>query len=392
MDNNNNNMNKESSTSVKGGNGFIDRSKVRILLCDNDAKSSHEISALLLKCSYQVTSVRSPRQVIDALNAEGPDIDIILAEVNLPITKGMKMLRYITRDQKFMRIPIIMMSAQDEVSIVVKCLRLGAADYLVKPLRTNELLNLWTHMWRRRRMLGLAEKNMTCEFDLVASDPSDANTNSTTLFSDDTDEKSRRSANLENGMSNHYEDEATAFHPFSDLPESRHTMAGESQTEQLFCGPKKSQLKIGESSAFFTYVKSNIPKNNSQGFARVDDKATQQNKNFQGFTKVDDKASQPVQLEDEVQPQFYQKNPHGLQNHSNPSMPPQYNNIPHVVGMTSAFPYYPYGGVCLQQVGQMPNNSNNHSRTGFGQSCSSPAESKINKNGDLVSGDNLFGR
>ena len=45
------------------------------------------------------------------------------------------------------------MSAQDEVSIVVKCLRLGAADYLVKPLRTNELLNLWTHMWRRRRMV-----------------------------------------------------------------------------------------------------------------------------------------------------------------------------------------------------------------------------------------------
>jgi DNA-binding response OmpR family regulator len=37
------------------------------------------------------------------------------------------------------------MSAQDEVPVVVKCLRLGAADYLVKPLRTNELLNLWTH-------------------------------------------------------------------------------------------------------------------------------------------------------------------------------------------------------------------------------------------------------
>lgn len=45
------------------------------------------------------------------------------------------------------------MSAQDEVSVVVKCLRLGAADYLVKPLRTNELLNLWTHVWRRRRMV-----------------------------------------------------------------------------------------------------------------------------------------------------------------------------------------------------------------------------------------------
>ena len=56
--------------------------------------------------------------------------------------------------------------------------------------------------------LGLAEKNiLNYDFDLVASDPSDANTNSTTLFSDDTDEKSRKSTNPEIGMSIHQEDE-----------------------------------------------------------------------------------------------------------------------------------------------------------------------------------------
>jgi len=90
------------------------------------------------------------------------------------------MLKYIMRDKQLQRIPVIsmfsschshlcfqgagflfiwitfpllVMSTQDEVSLVVKCLRLGAADYLVKPLRTNELLNLWTHMWRRRQMV-----------------------------------------------------------------------------------------------------------------------------------------------------------------------------------------------------------------------------------------------
>jgi len=38
------------------------------------------------------------------------------------------------------------------------------------------------------------------DFDLVASDPSDANTNSTTLFSDDTDDKSKRGTNPETGV------------------------------------------------------------------------------------------------------------------------------------------------------------------------------------------------
>ncbi|XP_040986764.1 two-component response regulator-like APRR1 [Juglans microcarpa x Juglans regia] len=260
----------------KGGDGFIDRSKVRILLCDNDAKSLEEVLTLLLKCSYQVTPVRSARQVIDALNAEGANIDIILAELDLPLAKGMKMLKYINRDKELRRIPVIMMSAQDEVSIVVKCLRLGAADYLVKPLRTNELLNLWIHMWRRRHMLGLAEKNiLNYDFDLVTSDPSDANTNSTTLFSDDTDDKS---TNPEMGMSTHQEDESAAVEPpHMDLVGYRPDVPGISdrRTGQFSSGPKKSELKIGESSAFFTYVKSSMVKSNSQGIVNVIDNSAQ---------------------------------------------------------------------------------------------------------------------
>ncbi|XP_059644156.1 two-component response regulator-like APRR1 [Cornus florida] len=269
----------------KSGDAFIDRSKVRILLCDNDNKSAEEVLTLLCKCSYQVTSVRSARQVIDALNAEGPDIDIILSEVDIPMAKGFKMLKYLMRDKELRRIPVIMMSAQDEVSVVVKCLRLGAADYLVKPLRTNELLNLWTHMWRRRQMLGLAEKNIfNYEPELMASDPSDANTNSTTLFSDDTDDKSWRSANPEMCMSAHQEDEskaaiaaATVEPPLADALDCRPDMPGisDQQIGQFSAFSNRSELKIGESSAFFTYVKSSMFKSNIQGVATVDENVPQ---------------------------------------------------------------------------------------------------------------------
>ncbi|XVF09027.1 hypothetical protein REPUB_Repub07fG0055200 [Reevesia pubescens] len=277
------NLNKECKAAAGGGDGFIDRSKVRILLCDNDSKSCKEVFSLLLKCSYQVTSVRSARQVIDTLNAEGPEIDIILAEVDLPMTKGMKMLKYIVRNKELRRIPVIMMSAQDEVSIVVKCLRLGAADYLVKPLRTNELLNLWTHMWRRQRELGLAEKNiLNYDFDLVTSDPSDANTNSSTLVSDDTDDRSRKCINPEMGVSTHQEDEsaaATVELPQTDSSEHLPAVPGISDriTGQFSSVPKKSELKIGESSAFFTYVKSSAVRNSTQ-VATADDENAAQNK------------------------------------------------------------------------------------------------------------------
>uniref|UniRef100_A0A7N0TN36 Two-component response regulator-like APRR1 n=1 Tax=Kalanchoe fedtschenkoi TaxID=63787 RepID=A0A7N0TN36_KALFE len=274
--------------SSKKSDGFIDRTKVRILLCDNDPKSSREVVALLCKCSYQVTSVKSARQVIDALNAEGPDIDIILTEVDLPMTKGMKLLKYITRDSNLRRIPVIMMSAQDEVSVVVKCLRFGAADYLVKPLRSNELLNLWTHMWRRRRMLGLTEKNiLSFDVDVVASDPSDPNTNSTTLFSDDTDDRSRKSANPDVCMPALKEADLIASSSLTATPAISHgashlelqqtmdywpkdPVMSDRKSGPCSFGPKKCQLKLGESSAFLTYVKSSMNRSVPRGVTTLD--------------------------------------------------------------------------------------------------------------------------
>lgn len=45
----------ENSETGKSGDGFIDRSKVRILLCDNDEKSAGVVLTLLCNCSYQGT-------------------------------------------------------------------------------------------------------------------------------------------------------------------------------------------------------------------------------------------------------------------------------------------------------------------------------------------------
>lgn len=54
-----------------------------------------------------VTCAKSPRQVINILNNEGGEIDIILAEVDLPVTKCFKMLKYIARNKDLRHIPII---------------------------------------------------------------------------------------------------------------------------------------------------------------------------------------------------------------------------------------------------------------------------------------------
>jgi len=41
------------------------------------------------------------------------------------------------------------MSSHDSVSMVFRCMLKGAVDFLIKPVRKNELRNLWQHVWRR---------------------------------------------------------------------------------------------------------------------------------------------------------------------------------------------------------------------------------------------------
>jgi hypothetical protein len=50
---------------------------------------------------------------------------------------------------------LLVMSSNDERDVVMECLSLGAVDYLVKPLRHNELRQIWTRVWWWRRVGGM---------------------------------------------------------------------------------------------------------------------------------------------------------------------------------------------------------------------------------------------
>jgi pseudo-response regulator 5 len=115
------------------------------------------------------------------LKGRSHDIDLILTEVELPSISGFALLTLIMEHDICKNIPVIsmmqslklratfldlyqvidvheltllpfhaVMSSQDSVSTVYKCMLRGAADFLVKPVRKNELRNLWQHVWRRQ--------------------------------------------------------------------------------------------------------------------------------------------------------------------------------------------------------------------------------------------------
>ncbi|KAL1141238.1 hypothetical protein V6Z11_A11G014800 [Gossypium hirsutum] len=132
---------------------FLPTMALRVLLVEADDSTRQIVTALLRKCNYRVSAVPDGLQAWEMLKAKPHNIDLILTEVDLPSISGFALLTLIMEHEICKSIPVIMMSSQDSISTVYKCMLRGAADYLVKPLRRNELKNLWQHVWRRQQLI-----------------------------------------------------------------------------------------------------------------------------------------------------------------------------------------------------------------------------------------------
>ncbi|VVB03546.1 unnamed protein product [Arabis nemorensis] len=142
-------MNRGKSSEVVRWEKYLPKTVIRVLLVESDDSTRQIITALLRKCCYKVVAVSDGLAAWEKLKEKSHNIDLILTELDLPSISGFALLALVMEHEACKNIPVIMMSSQDSITMVLKCMLRGAADYLIKPMRKNELKNLWQHVWRR---------------------------------------------------------------------------------------------------------------------------------------------------------------------------------------------------------------------------------------------------
>nr|XP_043613941.1 two-component response regulator-like PRR73 isoform X2 [Erigeron canadensis] len=128
---------------------FLPLRSLKVLLVEDDDSTRQVISALLRNCSYEVTAVANGLEAWKVLIDLNKQIDLVLTEVVMPYMSGIGLLTKIMSHVTRKNLPVIMMSSDDSMGIVFNCLSKGAVDFLVKPIRKNELKNLWRHVWMK---------------------------------------------------------------------------------------------------------------------------------------------------------------------------------------------------------------------------------------------------
>jgi putative two-component system response regulator len=110
----------------------------RIMIIDDEAVNIQIVQAYLEEEGFSefLTTTRSDRAV-EMIRAEKPEI--VLLDVNMPMVSGLEILETMRLDSELKQIPAIVLTASSDPQVKLKALRLGASDFLAKPIDPSEL-------------------------------------------------------------------------------------------------------------------------------------------------------------------------------------------------------------------------------------------------------------
>lgn len=129
---------------------------VRILLVDDDDQVRSALSRFLVKSGYDVTQADGGYSALERLRGSGP-YAAMLSDMRMPGMSGLELLPQAIAEDPDMA--IIMLTAVGDPGSAIQCLRLGAADYLIKPVEVDELKHA-LHYALRKRELEIERRNM----------------------------------------------------------------------------------------------------------------------------------------------------------------------------------------------------------------------------------------
>ena len=143
-----------------------EENKGNILIVDDTPENLQVLSATLLDCGYKVRGVISGKMAIRAARAGSPDL--ILLDIKMPEMDGYEVCMQLKADPKTSEIPVIFISALDEVLDKVTAFQVGGVDFITKPFHVAEVLARIEHQLTIQRLKKqLLDRNTELQQEII---------------------------------------------------------------------------------------------------------------------------------------------------------------------------------------------------------------------------------
>ena len=137
-----------------------------ILIVDDTPANLRLLSQMLSEIGYGVRAVTSGARALESVQATQPNL--ILLDIRMPEMNGYEVCERLKQDPKTKDIPIIFISALNEIEDKMRGFSVGCVDYITKPFQFEEVLaRVETHLSMRRLQKQLQDANKKFEQELA---------------------------------------------------------------------------------------------------------------------------------------------------------------------------------------------------------------------------------
>ncbi len=105
-----------------------------ILIVEDDSSNLELLEKIIIQSNHSAHCARNGEEALEILGNQKSNIDLILLDLIMPEMNGIELLEKIKANKNIQHIPVIMLSAVDELEPTVECITLGADDFLFKPI------------------------------------------------------------------------------------------------------------------------------------------------------------------------------------------------------------------------------------------------------------------
>ena len=121
--------------------------KMRIMVVDDEENTRLALTRLLAREGYEVITATNGKDALNQIRTTA--VELIITDLNMPVMNGLSFLRELNREHPSSH--VIMLTAYGEVESYLEALDLGAFEYLNKPIKLEELLNVIAKLYKTGR-------------------------------------------------------------------------------------------------------------------------------------------------------------------------------------------------------------------------------------------------
>jgi putative two-component system response regulator len=118
-----------------------------VLVVDDDPYVLEYVTALLSEYNYTILAFSNGRDAVERLKHDGA-VDAVLTDIKMPIMTGIELLEQVHVMNP--ELPVLLMTAYAELDTAVSAIKQGAFDFIIKPYRSEQLLQIGRASCRER--------------------------------------------------------------------------------------------------------------------------------------------------------------------------------------------------------------------------------------------------